>query len=124
MTPWITLATAARVGAMAFVVAAIAAVAVHLREVDRRPPTLSSLPPAEAENDPLRAELRRCQLLGEAGAHDEICLRAWAENRARFLRLAAPMPTPSATEIVAKPPSPPNSLPSGAPTDRPTAQGE
>ena len=75
MMPSITLATAARVGAMAFVVAAIAAAAVHFREGDRRPrgPFLVA-DCRRAEDDPLRAELKRCQLLGEAGAHDDICL--------------------------------------------------
>jgi len=35
--------------------------------------------------DPLIAEMRRCQTLGEPGAHDVGCLAAWAENRRRFL---------------------------------------
>jgi len=38
-------------------------------------------------SDPLIAEMRRCQLLGEPGAHDPGCLAAWAENRRRFLGL-------------------------------------
>lgn len=46
--------------------------------------------------DPLVAEFRRCQALGDAGAHDAGCLAAWAENRRRFLGLdrrpAAPNP--------------------------------
>ncbi|RJE87205.1 putative entry exclusion protein TrbK-alt [Paracoccus onubensis] len=35
--------------------------------------------------DPLRAEQRRCQEMGEAAAKDEECLRVWAETRDRFL---------------------------------------
>jgi conjugative transfer region protein TrbK len=35
--------------------------------------------------DPLRVELVRCQGIGAAGANDPDCLRAWAENRRRFL---------------------------------------
>ena len=35
--------------------------------------------------DPLLIELRRCQSIGAAGASDSDCLRAWAENRRRFL---------------------------------------
>ena len=35
--------------------------------------------------DPLRTELIRCQRLGDAGPRDAACLRAWAENRERFL---------------------------------------
>jgi conjugative transfer region protein TrbK len=44
---------------------------------------------ASAHADPLRAELVRCQGIGEAGASDPACLRAWAENRRRFLALGA-----------------------------------
>lgn len=48
-----------------------------------------SAPPAmqSVASDPLVAEMRRCQLLGEPGAHDAGCLAAWAENRRRFLAL-------------------------------------
>ena len=35
--------------------------------------------------DPLLIELRRCQSIGAAGASDPDCLRAWGENRRRFL---------------------------------------
>ena len=37
------------------------------------------------ETDPLRAEQRRCQELGEAAASDADCLAVWAETRDRFL---------------------------------------
>jgi conjugative transfer region protein TrbK len=55
----------------------------------RSPPTTIE-PPAGAataspDGDPLRAELVRCQGIGAAGANDLDCLRAWAENRRRFL---------------------------------------
>ena len=50
---------------------------------------LQSSPPAmqSVSSDPLVGEMRRCQLLGEPGAHDAGCLAAWAENRRRFLAL-------------------------------------
>jgi len=35
--------------------------------------------------DPLRAEQRRCQRLGEAAVRDAACLEVWAETRDRFL---------------------------------------
>ena len=35
--------------------------------------------------DPLSIEFARCLALGEAGARDDACLRAWANNRRRFL---------------------------------------
>ena len=90
MIPRITPETAARVAAMALVVLAIAATAVQIRHGDPKPAASSASSTAAVEDDPLRAELKRCQLLGEAGAHDDDCLRAWAENRRRFLHLSAP----------------------------------
>lgn len=45
----------------------------------------------EPPGDPLRKDLRRCQRMGEAAAHDADCLGLWAETRDRFLsRDAAP----------------------------------
>ncbi len=46
--------------------------------------------------DPVTAEMARCQTLGEAGARDQACLDAWAQNRRRFLRAGAHLTTPSA----------------------------
>ena len=89
MIPRITPETAARVAAMAFVVLAIAATAVQITHGDPKPAASSASSTAAVEDDPLRAALKRCQLLGEAGAHDDGCLRAWAENRRRFLHLSA-----------------------------------
>ena len=61
------------------------------------PPAMQSVP-----SDPLVAEMRRCQLLGEPGAHDAGCLAAWAENRRRFLRLdRRPLaPNPAASPMM------------------------
>lgn len=36
--------------------------------------------------DPLQAELRRCNELGQPALEDPGCRAAWAENRRRFLR--------------------------------------
>lgn len=52
---------------------------------DETDPVASAVPAASATVDPLRAELTRCQALGEAGARDAACLAAWAESRRRFL---------------------------------------
>lgn len=49
------------------------------------PPPLAVAAPPPAQVDPGRAELARCQALGAAGAQDPGCLKAWAEERARFL---------------------------------------
>lgn len=73
-----------RGGAVAIVVtAALLAVArLHpssIAAADGKP----SSPLAAA--DPLVGELRRCKLLGQSAAGDSGCLRAWAENRRRFM---------------------------------------
>jgi conjugative transfer region protein TrbK len=79
----------ARIGAIIFVAIAITATAIELTRkddaVDAVPPQAGGAPTA----DPLRAELKRCQSLGEAGAADTDCLEAWMENRRRFLGLGA-----------------------------------
>jgi len=78
----------ARIGAIVFVAIAITATAIELtREddaIDAVPPLGGGTPTAD-----LRAELKRCQSLGEAGAADTNCLEAWMENRRRFLGLGA-----------------------------------
>ncbi len=73
----------ARLSALVFVAVAILATAVEFGRKEVEP---SPLPSASiGEPDPLRAELVRCQMLGEAGIRDTACLRAWAENRRRFM---------------------------------------
>lgn len=76
----------ARLGAIVFVAIAITMTAI---EMARAPEPSREEPPAiadiSASTDPLLIELRRCQSLGAAGASDADCLRAWAENRHRFL---------------------------------------
>ena len=76
--------TALVLGVGAALCAAAATLAVKEgRELhESAPPAMQSVPA-----DPLVAEMRRCQLLGEPGAHDAGCLAAWAENRRRFLGL-------------------------------------
>ena len=75
----------ARIGAIVFVAIAITMTAI---EMARSPEPMREAPVSVAEipaADPLLIELRRCQSLGQAGASDPDCLRAWAENRRRFL---------------------------------------
>ncbi|CAM5591837.1 putative entry exclusion protein TrbK-alt [Sphingobium scionense] len=75
----------ARLGAVLFVAVAVTATAIELTRKEEEP-MFRSLGRAENTSaDPLREELLRCQLLGEAGPRDAACLRAWAENRQRFL---------------------------------------
>ena len=80
--------TAVQIGAVVFVAFAISATAMGLVQKDevQNPSIAQPKPPAA---DPLRAELSRCQNLGEAGPRDATCLAAWAEARRRFLGNAA-----------------------------------
>lgn len=74
----------ARIAAIVFVAIAITAALVEMGREEAgqatRPATLP-LP----EGDPLRADQRRCQELGEAAASDPDCLAVWAKTRDRFL---------------------------------------
>ena len=76
--------TLARIGAIVFVAFAITATVIELTRKDEpvRPAPAPSLAPSV---DPLRAEQRRCQQMGEAAARDPECLRVWTETRDRFL---------------------------------------
>lgn len=93
----------ARIGAVIFVAVAITATAIEMARQDEAPAAWSSARPVEVRSDPLRDELIRCQMLGEGGPRDRACLRAWAENRHRFLapgarpaeRLPTVEPTPA-----------------------------
>ncbi|PZR82530.1 MAG: conjugal transfer protein TrbK [Stutzerimonas stutzeri] len=76
----------ARISAVIFIAISITMTAIEMS----RPPEPAREAPAvvadpTATTDPLLIELRRCQSLGQAGASDPNCLRAWGENRRRFL---------------------------------------
>lgn len=96
----------ARLGAVVFVAVAVTATAIEISRNERPAESWASSRSSTTPSDPLRDELFRCQALGEAGPRDPACLRAWAENRNRFLapgarpaeRLpeAAPAPHPQA----------------------------
>jgi conjugative transfer region protein TrbK len=74
----------ARIAAIVFVAIAITAALVEMgRDEERQAVRPAALPMPVA--DPLRAEQRRCQELGEAAASDPDCLAVWAETRDRFL---------------------------------------
>ena len=79
----------------------------------------AGLQPSAAMKDPLAAEFARCQALGEAGAHDDACLRVWADNRRRFIKPGAQSVAPEPIE----PPAPPKNqdrIPAAQP-DQPSA---
>jgi conjugative transfer region protein TrbK len=117
MTPRITAATAARAAAMAFVLVAIAATAIQFRHGDRKPVESSPVSSAAVDADPLRAELARCQILGEAGAHDPDCLHTWAESRRRFLGGGTRPSEPSPVEMFPGAHGSPNAVTGARPLD-------
>lgn len=92
--------TVVRIGAVAVVVVVITASAMQARMSSGRVDHDLTVASISATAAPLRAELVRCQSLGAAGADDHECLRAWAENRRRFLapgaRPETALPTMSA----------------------------
>lgn len=101
-----------RVVAVLIVGTILAGVAAWLAGVDDREGVRESSAPVAARSvDPLRAELLRCNGLGQAALDDAGCRAAWAENRRRFFGSpnrqppsvndgrAAPLPVPGpATE--------------------------
>ena len=124
MTPRITAAMAARAAAMAFVLVAIAATAIQFRHGDHRPAESLPASPAAVDADPMRAELARCQILGEAGAHDAGCLHAWAENRRRFLAGGTRPSEPSPGEMFPGARGSPNAATGARSLDQPTPKDE
>ena len=124
MTPRITAAMAARAAAMAFVLVAIAATAIQFGHADHKPAESSPASPVAVDADPLRAELARCQILGEAGAHDPGCLHAWAENRHRFLGGGTLPSEPSPVEMFPGAHGSPNAATGARPLDQPTPKDE
>ncbi len=86
--------TLARIGAIVFVAVAITATAIEMNRKDDRPIDFAPRGRPVATEDPLAAELLRCSEIGEAGTRDPGCLRAWAENRRRFLGHPAPASSP------------------------------
>ena len=89
--------TLARVGAIVFVAVAITATAIEMNRKDVAPDVLVTQGRSVTAPDPLAVELLRCSEIGEAGTRDPNCLKAWAENRRRFLGRPAPVsPSPVA----------------------------
>ena len=76
--------TLARIGAIVFVAFAMTATVIELTR-EEEPARPAPAPAFAPSVDPLRAEQRRCQRLGEAAVRDAACLEVWAETRDRFL---------------------------------------
>jgi len=104
-----------RLGAIVFIAVAVTATAIEMSRDDEPAESLTSSRPVAPPSDPLQGELVRCQSLGEAGARDQGCLRAWAESRRRFLQPG----TPSAEQLRNTQPAQPST-----PAPAPSAPGE
>lgn len=74
----------ARIGAVVFVAIVITATAIDMAREDE-PSAPPAAPTIQPSTDPLRAEERRCQRLGEQAASDAECMAVWAATRDRFL---------------------------------------
>ncbi|MFG1403825.1 putative entry exclusion protein TrbK-alt [Xanthobacter sediminis] len=82
--------TLARIGAVAFVAVAITATVIELTRTDGTTEIRTVSRPHVSDPGSLRATLRQCRDMGEAAGRDAICLKAWAENRDRFLGATLP----------------------------------
>ncbi|MCP1848160.1 MULTISPECIES: putative entry exclusion protein TrbK-alt [unclassified Bradyrhizobium] len=87
--------TLARVGAIVFVAVAITATVIEMNRKDVSTDVLAMQGRPVTASVPLTTELLRCSEIGEAGTRDPNCLKAWAENRRRFLGRPAPVSSPS-----------------------------
>lgn len=112
--------TLARLGAVAFVTIAIVAIVTEIRRSDEQQDGFAAETRLVRKRDPLDTELSRCSRLGEAGSRDTSCLKAWAENRRRFLGQTDPAASPAPTTLfpnapgTAAQPGPVQSIPSQA----------
>lgn len=77
--------TLARIGTVVFVAVAITATAIEMNRHEVAPDNVATQARPVTERNPLDTELARCSEIGEAGARDPSCLKAWADNRRRFL---------------------------------------
>lgn len=73
----------ARIGAVAFVAIALTMTALSLRE-EHSPPD-ETVTVFEPDGDPLPAQLKTCNEMGELALSSPDCRAAWAEKRRRFL---------------------------------------
>ncbi|SHO61202.1 conjugative transfer region protein TrbK [Pseudoxanthobacter soli DSM 19599] len=82
--------TLARLGVVAFVAVAITASVIELTRKEETTEIRTVSRPHVGDPGSLRATLRHCRDMGEAASRDASCLKAWAENRDRFLGTTSP----------------------------------
>ena len=104
----------ARVGAVAFVAIALTMTALTLREGPEaaRPETITVWEP---DGDPLPAQLKACNEMGELALSSPDCRTAWTEKRRRFLGASGDN---AVTDAPAIEPSGDTAPPVPAPTDK------
>lgn len=76
--------TIVRLGAIAFVALTLGVTMIMVDEPEASEYETLSVAHISADTDLLSRELKRCQLIGAAGAQDSGCLHAWSEQRNRF----------------------------------------
>jgi conjugative transfer region protein TrbK len=78
-----------RVALAGFLLVGLTAFAI---ELNRKPDALLAMNASTSSivEGPLEAELRWCRHLGDEALQDKACLKAWAQNRERFLKYAPP----------------------------------
>ena len=84
----------ARLVAILFLAIVMTVTLIRMERSGDLPPLPGRPSPSQPE-DPLRAEQRRCQRMGEAAAEDADCLRVWAVTRDRFLGRAPESASPA-----------------------------
>jgi len=85
----------ARIGAVVFIGVAITATAIEMTRPPQEPEVRTLRPDIDAQTAPSRPMLRRCRDMGEAATHDPVCLKAWAQNRDRFLKQGSEISSPA-----------------------------
>ena len=114
--------TLARIGAVVFVAVAIVATAIEMNRTPDSPDNTPAIARPSSMRDPLDAELARCSGIGEAGARDPSCLKAWGQARRRFLGQTAPVASQAPTAPTTLFPS--TSSPASADPATPAVQPE
>ena len=74
-----------RIGAIVFVGVAITATVMERSRKDEEPRVQNFRPDVSADAPAFHQMLRQCRDIGEAATRDPVCLKLWADNRARFL---------------------------------------
>lgn len=114
----------ARLGALTLIAIAAGVAASELRR-DRAPHASTSAQTSAETWDPVQQELLRCRDLGEAGAADDGCKRAWAEGRRRFFAPASPVFDDSVIDLFPDTPAAPRKIQDRIPVEsQETGPGE